>query len=61
MPKGFVAKDRLKTIRHYEYTKDIEWEKVLAMINIEESRKIALENSWDKVAKNIVAALIKKI
>ena len=61
VPKGFVAKDRLKTIKHYEYTKKIEWEKVLAMINIEESRKIALKNCWDKVALNIVAALITKI
>lgn len=61
VPKGFVAKDRLKTIKHYEYTKYLDWEKVLAMINIEESRKIALKNSWDRVALNILAALTKKI
>lgn len=60
-PKGFVAKDRLKTIKHYEYKKHIDWEKVLRMVNIKESRKIALKNSWDRVAENIVAALTKKI
>ena len=59
VPKGFVAKDRIKTIKHYEYKKHIEWEKVLRMIDIKESRKIALKNSWDCVASNIVAALKK--
>lgn len=58
-PKGFISRDRLKTIRHYEYDKNINWAKVLEMINIKESRSSALKNSWDNVAKNIVDGLIK--
>ena len=58
-PKGFISSDRLKTIRHYEYNKNINWEKVMDMIDIDESRSTAIKNNWDNVAKNIVDGLNK--
>lgn len=56
-PKGFIAKDRLKTIRHIEYKNTINWKTVLENIDIKKSRSLAIQNSWDKLALNILNGL----
>lgn len=52
-PKGFIPKDRLDTVRHIEWNHDIDWQKVLKNIDPEASRKMAMANSWESVAKKI--------
>ena len=59
-PKDFIPKDRLKTIRHYEWHNAIDWQYVLNNIDIDESRARAMTNSWTAMAKNIVAAIKKR-
>ncbi len=50
VPQGFVPPDRLCTVRHVEYTGEIDWLGVLDMIDVEASRQAALANSWTAVA-----------
>lgn len=57
VPKGFIPKDRLKTVRHVQWEDRINWKKVLNKIDVDESRKQALDNTWDMVATRIVLAL----
>ena len=52
-PKGFIPIDRLATVRHLEYEGAINWNLVLSNINPGLSRKVALENSWSRVARRI--------
>ena len=59
-PKDFIPKDRLETVRYYEWKDSIDWELVLGSINVGESRKLAALNSWDNVANNKLAALIRR-
>jgi hypothetical protein len=58
--KGFIPKDRLETVRHYEYIEDINWRQVFNMIDPALSRSVAIENSWEAVAKRIINALKDK-
>lgn len=60
-PKRFIPADRLKTVRHYEWEESIDWDVVLKSINPQESRNIALKNSWDAMATNIVNALTRRL
>jgi uncharacterized ubiquitin-like protein YukD len=60
-PRGFISPDRLETVRHIEWEETIDWNSVLDSINIVASRKKALENTWSKVATNIVNCLEKRI
>jgi hypothetical protein len=53
-PKGFISRDRLDTVRHYEWENSIDWNLVLKSINITESRNTALKNSWSVMAERIV-------
>jgi hypothetical protein len=57
VPQRFVPADRLATVRHIEYERTIPWKQVLRTINPEESRRMALVNSWERVAKRIRAEL----
>lgn len=52
-PKNFIPGDRLATVRFLEFEGEINWKMVLSNIDPELSRKVALENSWEKVAKRI--------
>lgn len=52
-PKGYIPNDRLQTVRHIEYEDSINWQTVLDNIDVAASRKIAIENSWETVAKRI--------
>jgi hypothetical protein len=61
VPKGFIPKDRLDTVRHVEWEKFIAWKKVLSKLDPEASRKKALHNTWDAVASRIHQALLKRI
>jgi hypothetical protein len=61
VPKGFIPKDRLDTVRHVEWDKFIAWKKVLLKLNPEASRNKALHNTWDAVASRIHLALLKRI
>lgn len=55
--EGFVGKDRLNTVNHYSYKESIDWNVVLSKVNREENRKKAIENSWSRLASNIVKEL----
>lgn len=56
-PKSFIADDLLSTIRHVSYDGAIPWDKVMAALNIDESRKVAMANSWGRVADRILERL----
>lgn len=62
-PTTYINQDRLDTVRHYQYDIQwgVDWKKVLDMIDINASRKIALRSNWDTVAKNIITGLNKKL
>ena len=62
-PNNYINQDRLDTVRHYKYlpNTDIEWDKVLGMINPSASRNCALNNSWDAVAKRLIKGLKNKL
>ena len=60
-PTGCIPRDRLETVRHYEYTGPIDWNAVISQINPSESRAVAMPNSWNAVAKNVVRAITKKL
>jgi uncharacterized ubiquitin-like protein YukD len=61
IPKGFIPKDRLKTIRYVEWNHRVNWKIVLAKLNIDKSRSVALVNTWDAVAHRIVQALTRRL
>jgi hypothetical protein len=50
----FIAKDRLDTVRHHEWSRYIRWDRVLSQIDVQASRTMALQNSWENIAKRIV-------
>lgn len=50
VPNGFIQRDRLRTIRHVEYSGAIDWSTVLAHIDPELSREVAMDNSWQALA-----------
>jgi hypothetical protein len=60
-PKGFIPKDRLETIRHVEWDRRVNWKRVLAKLNIDKSRSVALANTWESVADRIVQALNRRL
>lgn len=60
-PQGFIPKDRLRTVRHVEWGNTIDWSEVLDSIDINHSRAVALENTWDKMARNIANELKKRL
>jgi hypothetical protein len=57
IPKGFIPRDRLETIRHVEWDQRVNWKRILAKLNIDKSRSVALGNTWESVADRIVQAL----
>jgi uncharacterized ubiquitin-like protein YukD len=59
--KNYISQDRLNTIRSYTHEGNINWRYVLDSINPKESRKKALENTWENLAKRIVNELKKRI
>jgi hypothetical protein len=61
VPKGFIPKDRLKTIRYVEWGQRVNWKLVLAKLNIDKSRSVAMSNTWDAVADRVVQALIRRL
>jgi hypothetical protein len=61
IPKGFIPRDRLETIRHVEWDQRINWKRVLAKLNIDKSRSVALDNTWSAVADRIVQALHRRL
>jgi len=60
-PEKFIPKDRLKTVRHYEWKDSIDWNLVLNSIDIEKSRNVALANSWKNMATNIIEVLSRRL
>jgi uncharacterized ubiquitin-like protein YukD len=61
IPKGFIPKDRLKTIRYVEWDQWVNWKYVLSKLDITRSRSVALANSWEAVADRIVQALTRRL
>lgn len=61
VPKGFIAQDRLDTVRHVEWSGSVDWLQVINEIDIERSRAVAANNTWDAVAQRIHAALQRRI
>jgi hypothetical protein len=61
IPKGFIPKDRLETIRYVEWDRRVNWKYILAKLNIDKSRSLALNNTWSAVADRIVQALERRI
>jgi len=57
IPREFVPADRLATVRHIQYQKNIPWCAVLQQIDPMACRNTALANSWEQVAKRIRAEL----
>lgn len=61
VPQGFIAQDRLDTVRYIEWTDAIDWQQVLDNIDVEASRSVAMSNTWDAVARRIYNTLQTKI
>jgi hypothetical protein len=61
IPKGFIPQDRLKTVRYVEWDRRVNWKRVLAKLNIDKSRSVALANTWESVADRIVQALTRRL
>ena len=61
VPKGFVPRDRLDTVRHVEWENTINWKQVLENINIEASRSMAIKNTWESMASRIQQSLAVEI
>ena len=59
-PEKLVNQDRLKTIRHVEWDKTIDWSAVLASVDVKKSREAAIENSWYNISKTIIDTISKK-
>lgn len=57
VPRGFVPRDRLGTVQFVEYQDQIPWTSVLQRINIKSSREKALHNTWEQVAKRMLAEI----
>ena len=55
--EGFIAPDRLKTIRHLVYKDVAPWGVVVDSIDVRASRTKAVENSWAAVAKRMIEHL----
>jgi hypothetical protein len=53
-PEKFIAADRLATVRHHEWSGFIRWPQVLPQLDVEASRRVALQNSWRKIAQRMV-------
>jgi hypothetical protein len=53
-PNGFIAADRLATVRHHQWSRLIPWDKVLPQIDVQASRSVALQNSWTDIAKRMI-------
>lgn len=53
-PRGYIPKDRLRTVRHISWVDQIPWRQVIKDIDVATSRRIALANSWERVAATIV-------
>jgi hypothetical protein len=53
-PEKFIAADRLATVRHHEWSRFIRWPQVLPQLDIEASRRVALQNSWANIAARMV-------
>lgn len=56
-PKTFIADELLATIRHVSYEGSIPWGKVLAALDIQESRRVAMLNDWGAVTDKIMRHL----
>jgi hypothetical protein len=56
-PAGLINKDRIATVRSVEWDREVDWENVLSMIDIEASRNIAMSNSWTTIANRMIAAI----
>lgn len=54
VPAGFVAPDRLRTIRHVGYDRDVPWSKIFRSIDIDASRSEAMQNTWEAVATRML-------
>ncbi|WAX21620.1 hypothetical protein [Stenotrophomonas phage RAS14] len=51
---GFIFQDRLDTVKHVLYNNKIDWQNVLSNINPVESRRQAMDNTWDNVFKRMM-------
>ena len=60
-PRGFIPKDRLDTVAHIEWEGEVCWDRILANINPAVSRSIALTNSWDQMAVNVIEELQSRL
>lgn len=55
VPAGdFVPRDRLNTIRHVEFDGEVPWQLLVDSIDVEKSREMAMQNSWEKLTGRIV-------
>jgi uncharacterized ubiquitin-like protein YukD len=61
IPKGFIPRDRLKTIRYVEWDQRVNWKYVMSKLDIPKSRSVALANTWDAVANRVVQALTRRL
>ena len=57
LPKKYIPKDRLATVRHLKYATDIPWAQAVREWQPRTSRKRAMQNTWDRVAGSIVTWL----
>lgn len=57
VPKGYIAQDRLDTVRHVIFEDIIPWKDVMQQLDVQASRQKALENSWGAVADNMLRHL----
>jgi hypothetical protein len=61
IPRGFIPQDRLETIRYVEWNQRVNWKYILAKLDIDKSRSVALANTWESVADRIVQALTRRL
>jgi len=58
-PEGYIASDRLRTVRAIEYRERIPWRRVVDEIDVPASRSRALPNDWAAVADRMLEWLTR--
>lgn len=53
-PEGYINSDRLKTLRMLEYSGAVPWKEIMQSLDVNKTRELAKQNSWEKVANRII-------
>ena len=56
-PPNSIPEDRIKLVNHDTFNGEINWDNALRNINPEKNRTLALQHTWDAVAKRTIQAI----